>query len=565
MYVVKHILNYKLLNLVAYLHQADLERKIRFIVSSIVVILFFSGGLYFFYYMFDYLSGLYDIGFLLMDKVISIGFLAIFVMLVISNIVTAISTLYRSPETAYYFSTPVSHLKVFTIRFFDNIIYSTWGVLLLGIPIITAYGLVRGFLWWQYLFELFCVLIPFTVIPACIGVIFTIVIYLFSRHVSPRSIFIIITSLAVLGAVLYIKLGQPASLAYNIFADWRILNRFLGSLAATSFPFLPSFWVSETLKFLASGNSNALVVYMLALLSTTAFLLRLTFVFAQRFYYTSWQASVELQSTLPERVSKKRKFPAFFHLPGWLASDFRSVLAKDLKLFIREPAQWAQFSVLLVLLIIYLVNLKHFPHNISDKFWRTVISFANFAFTGFILATLSVRFVYPNISLEGKSFWVITSSPMPLKRLFWEKFWLAFIIFVLLAEVLAFISNIMLGLRGYMMILGFFSILLMSMSLTSLAVGMGAIFPHFEEYNPGRIASSIGGMLTTVISLLYVTLMVIILALPTYRYSAYVIDGTINFPRKEFLTAGVLMLVLNLTMIIVPIKIGLRSLKSKDF
>lgn len=565
MLIIKHILSYKFLNLVAYLHQADLERKMRFIVSSIIMMLFFTGGLYFFYYIFNYLSGLYDIGFLLMDKVISIGFLAIFVMLIISNIVTAISTMYRSPETAYYLSTPVSHLKVFAVRFFDNIIYSTWGVLLLGIPIVIAYGLVRGFLWWEYLFELFCVLIPFTIIPACIGVIFTMVIYLFSRYISPRSIFMIIISLAVLAALLYIKLGQPASLAYNIFADWRILNRFLGSLSATNFPFLPSFWVSETLKYLASDNGNTLGVYMLALLSTTAFLLRFTFVFAKRYYYTSWQTSVELQATLPTRVSQKRKFPVFFHLPNWLASDFRSVLAKDLKLFIREPAQWAQFSVLLVLLIIYLVNLQHFPHNISDKFWRTIISFANFAFTGFILATLSVRFVYPNISLEGKSFWVITSSPMPLKKLFWEKFWLAFIIFVLLAEVLAFISNIMLGLRGYMMILGFFSILLMSMSLTSLAVGMGAIFPRFEECNPGRIASSIGGMLTTVISLVYVTLMVIILALPTYRYSAYVIDGTIDFPRNEFLIAGILILVLNLTTIIVPIKIGLKSLSLRDF
>ncbi|RKX17466.1 MAG: hypothetical protein DRP26_06935 [Candidatus Zixiibacteriota bacterium] len=564
MRIVIHSLNYKLLNLTAYFQRSNMEHGIRFIVSSIIMILFFGGSLYFFYYVFNYLSGLYDIGFLLMDKVISIGFLAIFIMLVISNIVTAISTLYRSYETTYYFSTPASHLEVFTIRFIDNVIYSTWGVLLLGIPIVIAYGMVRGFLWWEYLFEIFCVLIPFTIIPACIGVILTIVIYLLSKYIRPRSIFTIAISLAVLAAVLYLRLGQPSSLAYNIFADWRVLNRFLGSLAATNFPFLPSYWVSQTLRCFVSDNGN-LDVYVFALLSTTAFLLRFVYVFAKRYYYTSWQASVGMQTATGAVVNKRWRIPVFFHLPDWLSSDFRSVLAKDLKLFIREPAQWAQFSVLLVLLIIYLVNLSHFPHNISDKFWRTVISFANFAFTGFILATLSVRFVYPNISLEGKSFWVITSSPMPIKRLFWEKFWLAFITFVLLAELLAFVSNVMLGLRGYMMVLGFFSILLMSMSLTSLAVGMGAIFPHFEERNPGRIASSVGGMLTTVVSLIYVALMVIILALPTYRYSAYVIDGTIDFPTSEFITAGILILVLNLTTIIIPIKVGLKSIESRDF
>jgi ABC-2 type transport system permease protein len=303
----------------------------------------------------------------------------------------------------------------------------------------------------------------------------------------------------------------------------------------------------------------------MAIVSTTIFLLRMLFVSADSFYYKSWQASIQMGAPSRARARQNRSLPAFFGLPHWLPSDFRSVLAKDLKLFIREPAQWAQFSVLLVLLVIYLVNLRHFPTNITDKFWRTIISFANFAFTGFILATLSVRFVYPNISLEGKSFWAIVSSPMSLKRLFWEKFFMAFFIFALLAEILAFISNIMLGLTGYMMILSFFSILLMSISLTSLSVGMGAAFPSFNERNPGRIASSIGGMITTVISLVYVTLMVIILALPTHRYSVYVVEGSIPFPTKEFLTAGILMLILNLTTIIVPIKIGLKSLSTRDF
>jgi len=549
----------------SYLRESDLERKLRFYTGAFVMMIFFAAALYFFYYIFDYLAGLQDIGFLLIDKIMSIGFLAIFIMLIISNIITSISTLYRSDETVFYFSTPVSHLKVFAIRFFDNVMYSTWGVLLLGIPIIIAYGIVREFQWWKYLIEIIGILVPFTIIPACLGVGFTIIVYLLSKYVHPRVLFMSLIAVSSLAVVLYMKLGQPSSLAHNVFADWRVLNRFLGSLAATSFPFLPSFWVTETLKNMADKTMGSFSVYLLSLISTTAVLLRFLFVFADKFYYKSWQASIGLYTTAQSKIIKSKRLPKFFHLPEWLPYDFRSVLAKDLKLFLREPAQWGQFAVLLVLLIIYLVNLRHFPNNLAEKFWHTVISFANFAFTGFILATLSVRFVYPNISLEGKAFWTIASSPMSIKRLFWEKFWLAFIIFVLIAEVLAFISNIMLGLTGYMMILSFFSIMLMSVSLTSLSVGMGAVFPKFEESNPGRIASSMGGMITTVLSLVYVALMVIILALPTYHYSAYVIDGLAEFPAREFLFAGAMIIVLNLTTTIIPIKIGLKSLSSRDF
>ncbi|MCP4584045.1 MAG: hypothetical protein GY839_20730 [candidate division Zixibacteria bacterium] len=565
MNLIKHVFNYKLLNITSYLRESDLEHKLRIYTGAFVMILFFSGSLYFFHYIFDYLSSLQDIGYLLIDKIMSIGFLAIFIMLVISNIITSISTLFRSEETAFYFSTPLSHLKVFAIRFVDNIIYSTWGVLLLGIPIIIAYGLTRDFRWWDYLFEIVFILVPFTIIPACIGVGLTIVMNLLSQRIRPRVIFLTLIIIAVFAAILYLKLGQPSTLAHNVFADWRILNRFLGSLAATSFPFSPSFWISETLKSLAGEMNRNFGIYMLALISTTTVMLRFVFVLARNFYYQSWQASVGLSATAPSKISKSWNLPRFFHLPHWLPNDFRSVLAKDLKLFIREPAQWGQFAVLLVLLIIYLVNLKHFPTNVNEKFWRTVISFANFAFTGFILATLSVRFVFPNISLEGKAFWAITSSPMSIRRLFWEKFWLAFFIFVIIAEILGFISNMMLGLKGYMMILSFLSIMLMSVSLTSLSVGMGALFPRFEESNPGRIASSMGGMITTVLSLVYVGLMVIILALPTYHYSAYIIDGLAQFPKREFLIAGILILVLNLTTTIIPIKIGLKSLSSRDF
>ena len=91
---------------------------------------------------------------------------------------------------------------------------------------------------------------------------------------------------------------------------------------------------------------------------------------------------------MTRKVKTSRSIP-FFRMPEWLPSDFKSVLRKDLKIFIREPAQWAQFTVLLALLAIYLVNLKYFPTDVRDSYWKTLIGFGNFAFTGFILATLS--------------------------------------------------------------------------------------------------------------------------------------------------------------------------------
>jgi len=486
-------------------------------------------------------------------------------MLIISNIVTSISTLYRSRETAYLLSTPVGHKSVFTVKFIDNIFFSTWAVLLLGMPLIFAYGVVREFQVWHYLYTIFFALLPFVIIPACIGVAFSMVLFLMSKYLSPRLLIVSAGSLMILAVVIYFKFGQPSSLSFNVVSDWRVLNRYLGSMGATSFAFLPSYWMSEILRTISTGEGKPLLTYILALISTMLMFLHFVFIFAEKSYYDGWLGSVEYGGKRQNRKSSSTRQVGFFKMPKWLPSDFKAVLLKDMRIFVREPAQWAQFTVLLVLLAIYLVNLKYFPTDVKDSFWKTLIGFGNFAFTGFILATLSIRFVFPNISLEGKSFWAIISSPMPVRRLFWVKFWTAFIIFLMISEALALVSNILLGLQGLLMVLTFMSVLVMSASLTSLAVGMGAVFPRFEESNPGKIASSMGGMVATIIGLIYVGLMVSIAALPAHKYSVYKMDPILPFPTFEIALAAGLMLILNLTTITIPLRLGLQAMKKRDY
>ncbi len=89
-------MHYKTVSARSFLRNLDFEVVTKILVGLFVVSCFFTGSLFFFYRIFSYLGGLRDIGFLLMNKLVSLGFLAIFMMLVISNIVTSISTLYRS-------------------------------------------------------------------------------------------------------------------------------------------------------------------------------------------------------------------------------------------------------------------------------------------------------------------------------------------------------------------------------------------------------------------------------------------------------------------------------------
>jgi len=48
------------------------------------------------------------------------------------------------------------------------------------------------------------------------------------------------------------------------------------------------------------------------------------------------------------------------------------------------------------------------------------------------------------------------------------------------------------------------TVCLLAIGLTSLAVGLGAVFPDFKQDNPARIANGIGGTATIMLSLIYI-------------------------------------------------------------
>ncbi len=115
-----------------------------------------------------------------------------------------------------------------------------------------------------------------------------------------------------------------------------------------------------------------------------------------------------------------------------------------------------------------------------------------------------------------------------------------------------------------MMVLTGGGIFFMSVSLVSLSVGLGIIFPDFEEANPGKIASSGGGMITALLSLIYVALSVIILAWPTREYLAHLTSGK-AFPTYSMVFGGVLLVVLNLAATLIPLYLGVREIKRLEY
>ena len=139
-----------------------------------------------------------------------------------------------------------------------------------------------------------------------------------------------------------------------------------------------------------------------------------------------------------------------------------------------------------------------------------------------------------------------------------QKFWLSFNVSSSITIVLIIASALTLNLPWTRVVFFAVAIGMMSASLSGLAVGLGALFPDFKEENPSKIVSSFGGTLCLVISFIYNTTVVTLLALPDIMRVT-----KRHLPVPDWLTPAIAMLV-SVAMITIPMKLAHRRVKNLE-
>src|SRR5262249_19255917 len=124
--------------------------------------------------------------------------------------------------------------------------------------------------------------------------------------------------------------------------------------------------------------------------------------------------------------------------------------------------------------------------------------------TGYFLTTVALRFVFPALSLEGRSAWILFASPVRLAPLFWARLGLYAVTgFVELGSI-PLAGGVRLGLPplGFGLFAG--QLALMSLTVMTVALALGVCWPDFRGRSAESLATSAGGLLTTALCLGYV-------------------------------------------------------------
>ncbi len=497
----------------------------------------------------------------LVRKLLSILLLALLTLSTFSNLISALSTYYLSEDLSLINSLPLSIREIHLSRFVITFLSSSWMMILFGLPVFLAYGVVYGAQWFYYaILPLF--LIPFLAIPTGIGVVLaTLLVNLFPAR-RTKELMVVVSMVFVVGLFVLLRVVQPEKLVDA--ASFSDVMTFLGEIQSPAAPWLPSRWGVEVLMPLLSGEPGRPAYYLLLTALSGAVAVILSEWVNLALYWSGWTRAQQSSKAIDRR-------------PGWgdrllermcepLPAAMRAIVVKDIKTFFRDAAEWPQLLLILALVAVYLYSIEVLPLDgpfITARIHH-IVSFLNLAMVGFVVSSIAVRFLFTSVSVEGRAFWLLRAAPMNPSRFLLAKYLVGCPILLILGLILVVTSNLILGVRPFFMGLGVVTIVALSFSLAGLSIGIGALFPNFKAENVARIAAGPGGILFMIVAQVFVGIILLLEAFPIFLMvrADFRDRALVAWEWGCIAVAIALVIVLSVAGALIPLRRGAKALEA---
>lgn len=512
-----------------------------------------------------YFQSVEMIGDILARHLLSMVLLTFFSLLIFSNIVTALSNLYLSRDLEFCHSAPVSVESLFVSRAVSTFVDSTWMVIVFGFPIFMAYAWVYGPGPVFYV-TLIHINVAMAVIASGLGILVTVILV----HIFParrtKDIILLLSVLMIIALYLFFRFLRPERLV-NPEAFFTIVQ-YMSALKAPDSPYVPSHWVTKILwDRLVPSEGAAPLFEILLTWSTAAMVVVVNIWIAGAVYFKGFSKSQEARK---RRTAGKQFLDLIIRtVTRPFGPEISAVMAKDIRTFFRDNTQWSQLLLLGALVVVYVYNFTVLPLDKSPMrldFLQNQIAFLNMGLAGFVLAAVCTRFVYTAVSAEGRSYWIIQSSPLGLKRFVWGKYFLFLLPMLVLGEILIVLTNYLLEVTPFMMVLTAVTMVLMVFGIIAMGIGFGAMYPRFRHENIGQVSTGFGGVLYMIMSSLLIGLIIVLEAGPVYLLFMADVRGDL-VSSLEWVFVGVSFAAvfgISLLAVFKPMNMGLEQLEKLE-
>ena len=447
-----------------------------------------------------------ELGIILSLKIFQMAWILIFAMLIFSCMVSAVSSVYLSQDNEIIFSAPISTPELYFMRYTSNTIYTSWMMIVFSLPIFAAYGIVFNtpLLYWLLMV---ITLLSMACSATCFGLLMTIIlINLFpARHTKDIILYLSLCFSVLI--IFLIRLLQPENMVNP--EEYGNFIEYFSTISNPAAPYIPAGWAANFLSlYLLDLEIDWL---LLGLLFLTPFTLYFLGEMAMKLWFFPGYSKSQESFGGYHKFGHRRKYK----LGTW-----QWLFSKEAKIFSRDSAEWSQLFMIAALVVIYLYNFKLLPIDraaFSEEFITNLISFLNIGIAGFIITSLSGRFVFPSIGAEGGAFYHIRSSPISIRRFLFYKYLFYVIPFTVLSLILITMSNRILHIEGPMWWISIFTNLFITWAVVALALGFGAVYADFKTENKTVTMGSMGAIMFLLTATAIQVLIIFIGANPVYR------------------------------------------------
>lgn len=483
-------------------------------------------------------------------KMIDLLYSYFLILLGLSATVSAMGKIYSSETIQLALQAPVSSFKLYTAKFLETAIEVGFMFFILTAPAALAYITQLG-VHWSFI-PVGCVLsLIFILIPIGFGIALA---TLFAQAISflwRRGGLLLLLITATFFAAAFELAGELQQVQEKK-AGAKAFAGMVGITTTSNPIWLPSRWIADLLGSYLTGFGEGLTAKLLLLISS-AFVSYCVGFFVFDFLSMRVRSSAHVHLSEETLDGHRGKMDLFRRLLERFISCLplnpqkRAIVLKDLSSTVRDRAQALQLLLYLGLGALYVTVYSFLSSAMTlsmtaQRVWVGFLASSNILLVGFMTTTILTRLVYPSVSLEGRSFWILQVTPIRIREMVAAKLlcWLPLTIF--LAGSLMGVGAVAVGLNfletALVVLLG----VAITLATTGLAIGLGAKYASFDWESPSQLAVGLG---TLTLLLLSVSL-VILFAIP----SSYIVFLTvvpelrgIVGPRLSFITMSLALFV----------------------
>ncbi|MCP4917181.1 MAG: hypothetical protein GY913_09680 [Proteobacteria bacterium] len=515
--------------------KADGRQKFAYTLFGLFGLAFWIGLFVGLGYVVDLFYSVEVFGPLITRKLLELLLLALFSMLLFSNVVTALSSFYLSDDLELLLSLPVSRETFFYTRLLDTLGQSSWMMAMFGVPVFLSFGLAAD-AGWAYYASLAAVIPCFLLIPAATGATVSSVLVNGFSAKRTKEVLAVVGILFLVTIFILLRVMQPERLLNA--QDFESLAAYVATLQSPLPALAPPGWAGDVLG--ASLQGRPYPFMQLALLVTGAIgFTGLSRWITMRLWADGWTRAQEASAA---RLAKAGRFHRTLKwLTKGLPAQQATLLIKDIKVFVRDPAQWSQVFLLISLVIIYTFSVQSLPVDVDRgpylQSFKNAIAFLNLGMAGFVMAAIAVRFQFASISGEGRAFWLIRTAPIDPVHYLWTKAFPGWIPMLVIGQTLVIASNVILGSPPELTAVGVFTTFIMSFGVSGIAIGVGALYPDFKADNVARAAAGPGAILFMVGALFLIAVVIALHAVPVFYLLKADLEGASLTTRELGISA----------------------------